>query len=237
MNRRFTLIELLVVIAVIAILVAMLLPALGKARERGRAIACMSNLKQLGTVFVLYCDNHKGYLPPVVTGNSKWTELLMRNNYIPGFSQDDVETSDGKLRSAKSSILCCPGASPFKMNHLQNTYGFFYDGNYTIWCIREKVLQIQAGNGYASSIRTAPSETGLVIDSLLPQERGGEQFYALCDNEVSARINTRHSNMANTLFADGHVASTGVRNLKGLNRNAVIKEYIPQGGTMAIVIP
>jgi len=68
-SKSFTLIELLVVIAIIAILAAMLLPALSAARERARVSNCVSNLKGVGLAVHLYADSNDGWLPMPTTGN------------------------------------------------------------------------------------------------------------------------------------------------------------------------
>ncbi len=63
MHRRFTLIELLTVVAIIAILIALLLPVLGRARELARRTVCLSNTRQVGLGLMLYAEDHEGVLP------------------------------------------------------------------------------------------------------------------------------------------------------------------------------
>jgi len=80
-ERGFTLVELLVVIAIIAILAALLLPALAKAKERGRQASCISNVRQQTLAVILYADENNDYLPPTAYNDANgdevdWPQLL-----------------------------------------------------------------------------------------------------------------------------------------------------------------
>lgn len=79
MKKYFTLIELLVVIAIIAILASMLMPALSRARESGKAIKCASNLRQLGSAGMMYASGNRDNWPLAIQWRSSWADLWYAN--------------------------------------------------------------------------------------------------------------------------------------------------------------
>ena len=83
MKKNFTLIELLVVIAIIAILAAILMPALQQARERAMTTNCMSNLRQMSTAGSMYMDDHRGFWPCGIRYYFSYITQLARANLVP----------------------------------------------------------------------------------------------------------------------------------------------------------
>jgi len=117
-RAAFTLVELLVVIGIIAVLVAMLLPSLNKARQQAMTVQCASNLKQLGMALIQYSNDYQGFLVPTRAhywtssgGNyyTPWPALLLHTHELPV----QVNQEWGGVTNTNSFIincLMCPSA-------------------------------------------------------------------------------------------------------------------------------
>jgi len=121
-RSAFTLVELLVVISIIALLVSILLPALGKAREQARVVYCAANLRQFGFGMYLYAEDHNGYTVPNYILNSQYLPYIIRDN------NSDVPENIGHLYELNylnvPDLYYCPSSSrPLqKFNTVRNPW-------------------------------------------------------------------------------------------------------------------
>lgn len=112
-RRGFTLIELLVVIAIIAILAAMLLPALSKARQKGETIRCISNLKQMMMGWIMYADDFKGVMVPNAPLGAPPNHSWVNPNYM-GWGMQPANTNYNILREGLLSPYLSGGVDVYK---------------------------------------------------------------------------------------------------------------------------
>ena len=211
-TQAFTLIELLVVIAIIGILAAMLLPALNKAREKGRMAVCTSNLRQISIAIHLYTDDNSGYMPSASYGSGAtegpWPKLLAV--YMPHRNNSTNATAQA------NTVFICPSA---KFPGFNNS-----DISYSYACTSAMVGHALAGTGLTAAqprkeieVTTNPSETPLIVDAKWAGTANPDSFSniqwsaAKVDlqkptSDATVDLDFRHSQSSiNMLYFDGSV--------------------------------
>ena len=193
-QKNFTLIELLVVIAIIAILAAILLPALTRARNVANRITCVNNLKQMGIITINYTDTYNGSLYPSIHGSGYWSQFIYSGG---GFANQPVYPSYGTTPAMfRPKVMSCPSRMPslpgFSINENSK---FHYGINYYL-----------AGFNFSAGVRATPKLATIKSPGsrfILTETTGN--YYVYTYTTGNFYLNFLHDMSLNMLFVDGHV--------------------------------
>ncbi len=197
-SHGFTLIELLVVISIIALLISILLPALGSARESARSVKCLANLKSMGLGLQMYSDIYDGQMPYVGTGSigTIWSIVMFQDAKI--FDKD------------REVILQCPSNQVIKFNTVSprpSPDGVGYGWNRYIACRDFYGNPAPAGRLRGIPRRLESFTTPTQIFSWGDLNFEDENNPATPHIVKSFDASVRHSGSTNMSFLDGHAAS------------------------------
>jgi prepilin-type N-terminal cleavage/methylation domain-containing protein/prepilin-type processing-associated H-X9-DG protein len=222
----FTLIELLVVIAIIAVLAALLMPALRRAMESGRSAGCMSNLRSAGTLIINYANDHEDLTPPLWVQDERlhWHTRLIHLEYTENPGPN------------RPPIFLCPSHQPRSwtlLNHDAAEKSYAYGmravrGNHTYaklsgygggfsfagGGVRPELMELDFGS---------PMRFLFVADSILNHINPSiaahlqQRYYFRAGDIVvySDAVHLRHNGRGNFMFGDGHVESLAKEDLVG----------------------
>jgi prepilin-type N-terminal cleavage/methylation domain-containing protein/prepilin-type processing-associated H-X9-DG protein len=181
-DQGFTLIEVLAVIVILGVLAAMVIPAISSVRARGHAVACMSNLRQVGLGMELYLQENRGYYPEIYGKGTEPTKTWM---WKLGPYLDFPENAMGPSPLAKAAgVFVCPDPS-FNRKTRNASYAYNVAIDWSPWFYRKSAVP-------------EPRKTFLVVEA----DVNSDYFSPFATADVSRR---HPGHTANFLFVDGHV--------------------------------
>ena len=227
-GRGFTLVELLVEIGIMCMLIAILLPALNRAREHAKTAACLSNLRQIALAADLYAVQTRGYIVPPVMATSAsidptWASILVQQNCL------SAPVSTSTVIPTAKSVLCCPsGANDAVTTTFETSrqdidgtrpnvgrFLGFTSGTNFVYCWYAMNATSNSAQLYPAWKIPPDNDTSNYTPAKLNRVKRSAYLVEFLDGSCTInisgqnRINARHMNhtVTNIVFYDGHAES------------------------------